>query len=102
MTNGALTLTENTADLGGLSVVLELASKTEDFNYKEMFESWANLWMNVYYRGILEQLAVLDVHALDSVRINRTLQACDKFYEVYGITENDGMWVDPEERVSIW
>ncbi len=100
--NGALTLTENTADLGGMSVVLELASRKEDFNYAEMFESWAHLWMGVTYRPWLEQKAVSDYHSLDSIRINALFPNFDEFYETYGITEGDGMWVAPEDRVSIW
>ncbi len=100
--NGTLTLTENTADLGGMSVVLELASRKEDFNYAEMFESWARLWMSAYYRPVLEAKAVSDYHSLDNIRVNRLLSSFDEFYETYGITEGDGMWVDPEDRVSIW
>lgn len=100
--NGALTLTENTADLGGMSVVLELASRKEDFNYAEMFESWAHLWMGVRYRPVLEKNAATDTHSLDSIRINGLLPNFDEFYETYGITEGDGMWVAPEDRVSIW
>ncbi len=101
-TNGELTLTENTADMGGLSVATELASKIENFDYKKMFETWAQLWMNVSYRGYLEQLAVSDVHSAAEVRVNRLFETSDKFFETYGITENDGMWVPPEDRVSIW
>ena len=100
--NGALTLTENTADLGGMSVALELASRREDFNYAEMFESWAHLWMSVTYRPVLETKAASDSHSLDSIRINGLLPNFDEFYETYGITEGDGMWVAPEDRVSIW
>lgn len=100
--NGELTLTENVADMGSLSVIMELASKTEDFNYKELYESIANVWMSVWYRSALEQQATTDVHSQDGVRVNRVLQTSDKFYEVYGITEKDGMWVAPEDRVSIW
>ena len=100
--NGALTLTENTADLGGMAVVLELASRKEDFNYAEMFESWARLWMGAIYRPVLEMDAASDYHSLDSVRVNALLPNFDEFYETYGITEGDGMWVAPEDRVSIW
>ncbi len=101
-TNGELTLTENTADMGGLSVVTELASKTEDFDYEEMYESYANLWLDATYRGAMEQQAATDYHSLSSVRVNRMLETSDKFFETYGITEGDGMWVAPEDRVSIW
>ena len=101
-TNGELTLTENTADMGGLSVVVELASKTENFDYKQMFESYANLQFSAAYRGYLQMCATGDVHSLPSVRVNRLFETCDKFFETYGITENDGMWVAPEDRVSIW
>ncbi len=100
--NGELTLTENTADMGGLSVVVELASKTENFDYKQMFESYANLQFSAAYRGYLQMCATGDVHSLPSVRVNRLFETCDKFFETYGITEGDGMWVAPEDRVSIW
>ncbi len=101
-TNGELTLTENTADMGGLSVVAELASRTENFDYKQMFESYAYLQICAAYRGYLQMLATGDVHSLPSVRVNRLFETCDKFFETYGITENDGMWVAPEDRVAIW
>lgn len=100
--NGELTLTENTADMGGLSVVVELASKTENFDYKQMFESYANLQLCAAYREYLQFIATSDVHSLPSVRVNRLFETCDKFFETYGITEGDGMWVAPEDRVSIW
>ena len=100
--NGELTLTENTADMGGLSVVVELASKTENFDYKQMFESYANLQFSAAYRGYLQMCATGDVHSLPSVRVNRLFETSDKFFETYGITENDGMWVASEDRVSIW
>ena len=43
-----------------------------------------------------------DVHSPSNVRVDRVLQSVDKFYEIYGITEKDGMWVAPEDRVRIW
>ena len=46
--------------------------------------------------------ATLDVHAQDKLRANRVLQTLDEFYTTFGITEGDGMWVSPKDRVSIW
>ena len=88
--------------MGGLSVVAELASRTENFDYKQMFESYAHLQLSAAYRGYLQMCATSDVHSLPSVRVNRLFETCDKFFETYGITENDGMWVAPEDRVAIW
>lgn len=100
--NGILTLGENIADLGAMSVVLDIASKTEDFDYKAMFEAFAEVWRVVSTREYALDQTMTDVHAPASVRVNRVLQAFYQFYEVYGITEGDGMWVAPENRVSIW
>ena len=43
-----------------------------------------------------------DVHSLNKVRVNAVLPLFDEFYEVYGITKNDAMYVAPEDRVQIW
>ena len=44
----------------------------------------------------------MDVHAPDKLRCNRALQTLDEFYETYGIQSGDGMWTEPESRVSVW
>ena len=35
------------------------------------------------------------------LRINATLQQFDEFLDYYGITEGDGMYLAPEDRVAI-
>ena len=100
--NPVQTLTENIADLGAMSVITELASKQENFDYKKMYENYAKVWMVVMTRETAQSLNAVDTHSPASVRVNRVLQSSDKFYEVYGITEKDGMWVAPEDRARIW
>lgn len=101
-TNGELTLAENIADLGAIAVILEIASKTDDFDYEAMFEAYTKVWTVFMTREDALNRSMTDVHSPASVRINRVLQSVDKFYEVYDITEGDGMWVAPEDRASIW
>lgn len=101
-TDGSLTLTENIADLGAMAVVLEIASKTDDFDCEAMFEAYSRVCAVVMTRESALNRSMTDVHSPGSVRVNRVLQAFDKFYEVYGITEGNGMWAAPESRVSIW
>ncbi len=43
-----------------------------------------------------------DVHPMGYLRINGTLQQYDEFLDFYGITEGDGMYLAPEDRVAIW
>lgn len=96
------TINENIADLGAISVITELASKKENFNYKKMYESYAKLWATVTTREMAKAISSMDPHSCAEVRVNRVLQSVDKFYETYNITENDGMWVSPKDRVAIW
>ena len=50
----------------------------------------------------MQYYAESDTHSADAIRVDRVLQSTDKFYEVFGIDADDGMYVPPEERVHIW
>ena len=47
-------------------------------------------------------LAQVDVHAPDKLRGSLVLQNFSQFYEAFGITEQDAMWLAPQDRVTIW
>ncbi len=102
VTDGTLTLTENIADLGALSCVTEIGNKTDGFDFKKMYESYAKLWMATASREYMQSMVYEDTHSPAKVRVDRVLQSCDKFYEVYEIDEDDGMYIAPEDRVTIW
>ena len=100
--SGELTLSENVADLGALRCIVECAGKLEEPDYETLFLTVARTWASTAPRNTLEYLAANDVHAADKLRVNRALQTIPEFYEIFGIKEGDGMWVPPEERVSVW
>lgn len=100
--SGEQTLIENIADLGAMSCMTDIAARIPDFDYKKMYEAYARMWAMVYRRETTAMLAMTDTHSILSLRVNPVLQSSDKFYEVYGITEGDGMWIAPEDRARIW
>ena len=100
--NGELTLSENVADLGSLRCLMEAAQRLEDPDYDALFRAVANTWASTTSRQLRAYLSVMDVHAPDKLRCNRALQTLDEFYETYGIQSGDGMWTEPESRVSVW
>ena len=99
---GALTISENVADLGAIGCVVAAAQKTGTPDYDALFRAVANCWASTSSRQMREYLAVADVHAPDKLRCNRVLQTLPEFYETYDIRPGDGMWTDPASRVSIW
>lgn len=102
-TDGEATLGENISDNGALSCITLAASKHfENPDYKAIYESFAKCWAHSTIRQLYEFYVIIDYHSPAKLRVNRCLSNCDKFYEVYGITEKDGMYVAPEERVKIW
>ncbi len=100
--NGRQTLSENVADQGAVQCLTEVVSRLENPDYTKFYHSMAKAWASTKTREFAKYAAGTDVHSEDKLRVNRVVVNCDEFYEAFGITENDGMWVAPAERVKIW
>ena len=99
---GSNVTTEATADMGGLRIVLHLAKEDPSFDYDLFFRSYARLWKNNVPLETEKSLYLGDEHPLAFYRINVGLQQFDEFYETYGITEEDKMYLAPEKRIKVW
>lgn len=109
--NGQLTLGENIADLGGISLSLDALKKTLKGNeptidgftpIQRFFLSYANVWRNnIRHQELLRRLKE-DVHSPAEVRVNVPVYQFDDFYTAFNISPNDKRYVKPEERLKIW
>jgi putative endopeptidase len=110
--NGALTVGENIADLGGIMMALDayhkslggrpapiIAGLTGD---QRFFLSWAQVWRSKRRDTFLRQMVASHPHAPDEFRINGVLPHVDAWYEAFGVKKGQAMYVAPEERVRIW
>ena len=110
--NGQLTVTENTADLGGVTLAFEALHEALADEYDEMidgysteerfFVSWAQLWMSKTRPEILQRLINADPHAPSAFRVTGPLVNLDAFFDTFGIQPGDRMWRDEAERARIW
>ncbi|MDO4723590.1 MAG: M13 family metallopeptidase [Comamonadaceae bacterium] len=98
--NGDISTGEIMADLGGLTVALDIAEK-ENLDTKQVFESYAKVWRNVITPEALIA-GLTDEHPPGKYRINNIVNLMDKFYADYGIQPGDKMYVAPEKRLKVW
>ena len=98
--NGEQSLTENTADLGGLNTITQIIGHNPE-GLRRAYKNYAIIWRSkVSDRYLQEMLA--DVHALPYVRVVGGLGSTDGFYEAYPVKPGDAMYVAPEDRVKLW
>ena len=109
--NGRFTLGENIADHGGLRVsytAFKNATKGQDLKPIDGFTpdqrfylAYAGLWaQNIRDEEIL-RLTKIDPHSLGKWRVNAALRNLESFFQAFGITEKDSMYMKPEDRVTI-
>ena len=98
---GSIMTGEAGADMAGVKVALRAAAELKDFDYDAFFRAYADLWLT---KETLQNAyaGINDVHPLAYLRVNCTLQQFDEFLDCYGITEGDGMYLAPADRVTIW
>ena len=110
--NGKLSLGENIADHGGVSIAYtalhnslgdKMPADIDGFNVDQrFFIGYAHLWAQNITDEEKARLTKLDVHSLAENRINVTLRNFQAFFDAFGIKEGEPMWRPESERVSIW
>ena len=100
--NGAFIVSENMADNGGMSVTLDIMSKTEGVSYEEYFCNWARVWCQKTRPEFAQMLLSVDVHGPCVLRANMPPRNFPEWYEAFGVKETDQMYIAPEKRIVIW
>ncbi|MFT4219303.1 MAG: M13-type metalloendopeptidase [Microbacterium sp.] len=123
--NGALTVGENIGDLGGLGIAIkayelslrqaqgpeESAQGPEGAEDSEidgltgiqrLLLSWGQIWQQKGREAETIRLLTIDPHSPNEFRCNQIVRNIDAFYDAFGVTETDALWLSPDERVSIW
>ena len=110
---GALTIGENIADLGGLTLAYYALEKSlqgkpeppliDGLNWKQrFFLGWAQVWrMNITDEALRNQVET-DPHSPAHFRINATLSHMKEFRDAWGDKGGEKMFLPDSARVVIW
>jgi putative endopeptidase len=110
--NGKLTMGENLADLGGLTIAYAAFMKTPQAKAAQaidgltpaqrFFVSWAQVWHSNTRPEMTRQLILTDPHAPDQYRTIGPLQNMPEFFQAFGCTDGSKMMRAQTERAKIW
>ena len=110
--NGELTMGENIADLGGLTLALDayraslkgqpapvLDGYTGD---QRVLLGWAQAWRGKVTDDYVKKQVVSDPHSPRQFRVIGPARNIDAWYEAFKVQPSDKMFVPPNQRVQIW
>lgn len=110
--NGELTMGENIADLGGLTIALD--AYRASLNGKpapvidglsgdqRVFLGWAQAWRGKLRDDAIRRQVVSDPHSPRQYRVNGPVRNIDDWYTAFDVKNENKLFVDPKERVRIW
>ena len=110
--NGDLCCGENLGDHGGLKfayTAFKNATKDNPLPVRDgftpeqrFFLAYAGVWAQNITEAEIRRRTTIDPHSLGEWRVNGALPLIDAWYEAFGITEEDPLFVPEEKRVKIW
>ncbi|MFI5163823.1 MAG: M13 family metallopeptidase [Bacteroidia bacterium] len=110
--NGRLTLGENIADLGGLTIAYYAYKKSQEGKKptaieglspeQRFFLGWARAWCVKYTPESLRKQVLTNPHSPGNFRVLGPLSNMKEFYDAFGVKEGDKMYRKPDERAVIW
>ena len=110
--NGKLTMGENLADLGGLTIAYQAFQKTKQFKEgksidgftpaQRYFLSWAQVWHSNNRPEDLRQRVLTDSHSPDRFRIIGPLQNMPEFQTAFRCQDGDKMVRSGAARAKVW
>lgn len=110
--NPQLTMGENIADLGGLTMAYYAYTRTEEFKSggkregftpaQRFFLAYAQLWKINYTDAEMKNRIANDPHSPGMYRVNGPLMNCPEFFEAFNVKPTDPMRNDEKKMVTIW
>lgn len=110
--NPDLHLDEVAGDIAGLEIAYAAflnqrrpqASDADDLKResRKFFYAWADTMKRRYRDGEQARRLFTDPHPVASLRVNIAVRNIDPWYDAFGITPSDEMYLPPEDRFSPW
>lgn len=110
--NPELSMGENIGDLGGLAMsyhAYKLSLNGEEAPVidgltgdQRFFMAWAQVWKRQVRDEALKNQIATGPHSPARYRVNGIVRNMDAWYDAFGVTEGDDLYLPPEERVQIW
>jgi putative endopeptidase len=109
---GELTMGENIADMGGLTLALDAyhaslqgkpAPVIDGFTGDQrVFLGWAQAWRGKVTDDFVRKQVVSDPHSPRQFRVNGVVHNVDAWYAAFGVKPGEKLYVAPKKRVKIW
>ena len=109
---GDVTLGENIADLGGLTIALTAyrislhdgpAPVIEGYTGEQrVFLGWAQIWREKIRDDALRRMVVSDVHSPSIDRVDGVVRNMDAWYAAFDVIRGETLFLEPSDRVDIW
>lgn len=113
--NGELTMGENIGDLGGLQMAYAAYHRYLDSccggaapvvdgltGDQRFFLGWAQVWRAKAREDEVRRRLLTDPHSPPEYRVNGVVRNLDAWYDAFDVSEDDALYLAPEDRVRIW
>jgi putative endopeptidase len=110
--NPKLTMGENIADFAGIQVALDAYHRSLNgkpapvidglTGEQRFFLAYAQVWREKQREDALRSQVTSDPHSPGRFRVWGPLRNVDAWYQAFGITPGNAMYIPPEKRARIW